>query len=109
MLFRKKKNLNEASLGLKIGAIFGILFLHVPLFFIILYAFTTEDKSYQFPPPGYTLKWLSIVLGREDIWNAVGLSLQVLDWNEIGIDFYKKYNMKFDDEWINCYLEFDEK
>ena len=77
MLFRKKKNLNEASLGLKIGAIFGILFLHVPLFFIILYAFTTEDKSYQFPPPGYTLKWFSIVLGREDIWNAVGLSLQV--------------------------------
>ncbi len=41
MLFRKKKNLNEASLGLKIGAIFGLLFLHVPLFFIILYAFTT--------------------------------------------------------------------
>jgi len=77
MLFKKKKNLNEASLGLKLGAIFGILFLHVPLFLIILYAFTTEDKSYQFPPPGYTLKWFSIVLGREDIWNAVGLSLQV--------------------------------
>ena len=34
MLFRKKKNLNEASLGLKIGAIFGILFLHVPLFLL---------------------------------------------------------------------------
>ena len=59
------------KIDLKIGAIFGILFLHVPLFFIILYAFTTEDKSYQFPPPGYTLKWFSIVLGREDIWNAV--------------------------------------
>ena len=59
MLFKKKKNLNEASLGLKLGAIFGILFLHVPLFLIILYAFTTEDKSYQFPPPGYTLKWFS--------------------------------------------------
>ena len=77
MLFKKKKNLNEASLGLKLGAIFGILFLHVPLFLIILYAFTTEDKSYQFPPPGYTLKWFSIALGREDIWSAVSLSLQV--------------------------------
>ena len=51
MLFKKKKNLNEASLGLKLGAIFGILFLHVPLFLIILYAFTTEDKSYQFDLP----------------------------------------------------------
>ena len=41
--------------------------------------------------------------------SCVGLSLQVLDWNKIGINFYKKYNMKFDDEWINCYLEFDGK
>ena len=41
--------------------------------------------------------------------SCVGLSLQVLDWNEIGINFYKKYNIKFDDEWINCYLEFDGK
>tara|TARA_X000000368_G_scaffold343898_1_gene282554 strand:+ start:1874 stop:2326 length:453 start_codon:yes stop_codon:yes gene_type:complete len=41
--------------------------------------------------------------------SCVGLSLQVLDWNEIGINFYKKYNMKFDEEWINCYMEFDEK
>ena len=28
MLFRKKKNLNEASLGLKIGAIFGLCLLY---------------------------------------------------------------------------------
>ena len=38
--------------------------------------------------------------------NCVGLSLQVLDWNESAINFYKKYNVDFDDEWINCYLEF---
>ena len=77
MLFNKKHNMNKASWGLKIGAIAGILFLHIPLFLIILYAFTTEDKSYQFPPPGYTLKWFSIVLSRDDIWNAVYLSLHV--------------------------------
>ena len=41
--------------------------------------------------------------------SCVGLSLQVLDWNEIGINFYKKYNMKFDEEWVNCYMEFNEK
>ena len=53
-------NINKASWNLKIGAIVGLLFLHIPLLLIILYAFTTEDKSYQFPPPGYTLKWFSI-------------------------------------------------
>ena len=39
----------------------------------------------------------------------VGISLQVLDWNKIGINFYKKLNMKFDKEWINCNLNLDEK
>jgi GNAT superfamily N-acetyltransferase len=27
---------------------------------------------------------------------------QVLDWNEPAINFYKKYNTSFDDEWVNC-------
>jgi putative spermidine/putrescine transport system permease protein len=44
---------------------------------IFLYAFTTEERSYQFPPPGYTLKWFSLVWDREDIWNAIGLSTRV--------------------------------
>ena len=61
MLSKKTFNLKKASFSLKFGAILGILFLHIPLFLIILYAFTTEDKSYQFPPPGYTLKWLSLI------------------------------------------------
>ena len=79
MLFNKQPYVGQkkASLSLRLGAAFGILYLNVPLFFIILYAFTTEDKSYQFPPPGYTLKWFKIVLGREDIWNAVQLSLKI--------------------------------
>ena len=46
----------RAPLGLSLAAIGGLLFLHVPLALIFLYAFTTEDKSYQFPPPGYTLE-----------------------------------------------------
>ena len=41
--------------------------------------------------------------------SCIGISLQVLDWNKIGINFYKKLNMKFDNEWVNCYLELDEK
>ena len=79
MLFRKDSinKLNQAGLGLRFGAIAGLLFLHIPLLLIILYAFTTEDKSYQFPPPGYTLKWFEIVLNRQDIWNAVALSMRI--------------------------------
>ena len=41
--------------------------------------------------------------------SCVGISLQVLDWNKIGINFYKKLNMKFYKEWINCNLNLDEK
>ena len=79
MLFKKGSinKLNQAGLGLRFVAIAGLLFLHIPLLLIILYAFTTEDKSYQFPPPGYTLKWFEVVLNRQDIWNAVGLSMRI--------------------------------
>ena len=40
---------------------------------------------------------------------CTGISLQVLDWNKTGINFYKKLNMTLDNEWINCYLSLDEK
>ncbi len=29
---------------------------------------------------------------------------QVLDWNEPAIQFYKKYNTQFSNEWVNCTL-----
>jgi len=64
-------------LALSIAAIGGLLFLHLPLLLIFVYAFTTEEKSYAFPPPGYTLKWFSVVWERQDIWDAIGLSLKV--------------------------------
>jgi putative spermidine/putrescine transport system permease protein len=68
---------DRASLGLKIAAIAGLLFLHLPLLLIFLYAFTTEEKSYQFPPPGLTTKWFAVAWGREDIWAALWLSVRV--------------------------------
>lgn len=37
-----------------------------------------------------------------------GLVWQVLDWNEPAINFYKKYNAAFDEEWVNCSLEADQ-
>jgi putative spermidine/putrescine transport system permease protein len=68
---------DRASLFLKIAAGLGLLFLHLPLAFIVLYAFSTEEKSYQFPPPGLTTKWFAVAWERQDIWNALTLSFQV--------------------------------
>jgi len=68
---------SRAPIGLKLAAAAGLLFLHLPLALIFLYAFTTEERSYQFPPPGYTLKWFAVAWGRQDIWNALTLSVQV--------------------------------
>ncbi len=67
----------RAGLSLKAGALLGVAFLHVPLAFIILYAFSTEDKSFVFPLPGLTLKWFAVAWDREDIRSALSLSLQV--------------------------------
>jgi putative spermidine/putrescine transport system permease protein len=68
---------SRAPFGLKLAAIGGLLFLHVPLALIILYSFTTEDRSYQFPPPGYTLRWYGVAFFRQDIWAAIALSVRV--------------------------------
>jgi GNAT superfamily N-acetyltransferase len=36
---------------------------------------------------------------------CTGMMWQVLDWNEPAINFYKKYQAKLDNEWVNCHLE----
>ena len=62
---------------LRLGAAATILFLHVPLAFIVLYAFSTDAKTFVFPPPGLTTKWFGIAFEREDIRAALLLSLKV--------------------------------
>ena len=66
-----------ASWGLRIGAIAGLAFLHLPILLIFLYAFTTEERSYRFPPPGLTTQWFAVAWGRADIWPPLILSVQV--------------------------------
>jgi len=34
-----------------------------------------------------------------------GVVWQVLDWNEQAINFYKKYNARFDAGWVNCAID----
>lgn len=68
---------DRASLGLRVGAVLGLLFLHLPILLIFLYAFTTEDRTYQFPPPDLTVKWFAVAWNRADIWPPLYLSLRV--------------------------------
>ena len=54
-----------------------VLFLHAPVWVMFVYAFTTDDRSYTFPPPGLTARWFGVAWGRTDLWQALALSLQV--------------------------------
>ncbi|QLF71509.1 ABC transporter permease (plasmid) [Peteryoungia desertarenae] len=67
----------SAGLSLKIAAIAGLAFLHLPILLIFVYAFTTEEKSFQWPPPGFTAKWLAVTWNRPDVWEALWLSVKV--------------------------------
>lgn len=63
---------------LRLAALGGLLFLHLPILLIFLYAFTTEERSYQFPPPGLTTHWFAVAWNdRPDIWPPLWLSLKV--------------------------------
>ena len=67
----------SAGLSLKLAAGAGLAFLHLPILLIFVYAFTTEEKSFQWPPPGFTTKWFAVAWNRPDIWEALTLSVKV--------------------------------
>ncbi len=67
----------RAPLALTLAAAAGLLFLHLPILLIFVYAFTTEDKSYAWPPPGFTTKWFAVTWNRPDVWEALTLSVKV--------------------------------
>ncbi len=67
----------SAGFGLKFAAGLGLAFLHLPILLIFVYAFTTEEKSFQWPPPGFTLQWFGVAWNRPDIWEALTLSVKV--------------------------------
>ncbi len=66
------------SLGLRAAALAVLLFLHCPIWIIVLYAFTTQESAFKFPPPGLTTQWFEVAFAeRPDLWRALGLSLTV--------------------------------
>lgn len=68
---------DRASPLLRLSAFAGLMFLHLPILIIFLYAFTTDEKSYAFPPPGLTTQWFAVAWNRADIWPPLALSLWV--------------------------------
>lgn len=67
---RSKSLLRGAAYG-------GLVFLHLPLLFIALYAFNQDESGYTFPLNGLTLHWFSRVWERTDIHESILLSLSV--------------------------------
>ena len=67
----------HASIGLRVAAWGGLVFLHFPILIIFLYAFNTEDAAFSFPPKGFTLHWFSVAFSRPDVLEAIKLSLQI--------------------------------
>lgn len=65
------------ALGLKLATGGVLLFLHFPIFIIVLYAFTTQRASFRFPPVGLTLDWFAVAARNPAIWEALELSLKV--------------------------------
>ena len=72
-----RSDLNAAPWGLKIAAWGGLVFLHFPILIIAAYAFNTEDSAFSFPPKGFTLHWFEVAAGRQDVWDALWLSVQI--------------------------------
>ena len=63
--------------GLPGAAAAILLFLHFPVWVVVLYAFNTDDRNFSFPPQGLTLRWFGAAWERADLWQAIALSLRV--------------------------------
>jgi putative spermidine/putrescine transport system permease protein len=74
---KRARRWNQPSFAARAAAYLGLAFMHLPVLVIVLYAFTTADRTYEFPPPGYTTQWFETAFARSDIWAAMRLSLSV--------------------------------
>jgi putative spermidine/putrescine transport system permease protein len=67
----------RAPWALTLTAVLVLLFLHIPIWVIFLYTFTTDIAAFTFPLPGFTLEWWGKALTRTDFWAALWLSVRV--------------------------------
>ena len=62
----------------------------------------TEDSRGK----GIGSKLMDALIQEAKDKNFQGITWQVLDWNEPALNFYRKYNTRFDNEWVNGILDF---
>jgi putative spermidine/putrescine transport system permease protein len=74
---RRRDDGPRAPWPLRIAAWGGLVFLHVPIVLLAIYAFNTEQSAFSFPPRGFTLKWFAQAAARDDVVAAIVLSLKV--------------------------------
>ncbi len=72
-----RSKVSQPSWYLTAATIGVLLFLHIPFAIVMLYAFTTDEAAFTFPPPGLTTRWFQIAWNRSDLWTALGLSVRV--------------------------------
>ena len=61
----------RTPLGVSLTALAVLLFLHLPFAVVMLYAFTTDEAAFTFPPPGLTTKWFGVAWERPDSFSRV--------------------------------------
>jgi putative spermidine/putrescine transport system permease protein len=71
-----RSDMQRPARWLSAATIAALLFIHVPLLLIIIYSFSS-DVSFQFPPSGLTTQWYGEAWSREDLWQALWLSVKV--------------------------------
>jgi putative spermidine/putrescine transport system permease protein len=62
-------------LALRIWSVLVLLFLFIPIFLILIYAFNSSNIQ-DWPLPGLTTKWIAATWNDPDVRTALGLSLQ---------------------------------
>ncbi len=73
----RSERAERAPRGLVAAALAVLAFLHLPMLVVVLYAFSTDEATLTFPPPGLTLRWFAAAWQRADLWRALVLSLEV--------------------------------
>ena len=64
------------------------------------------DDNYR--RKGIASKLIDKVIEYAQLVNAKRVKWQVLNWNEPAKELYKKYNVDFDEEWIDCNLTYEQ-
>src|SRR5262245_22770662 len=67
-------------------AVFNVLayaFLLAPLAIVLVFSFS-DAATFQFPPPGFSLRWYRYLAGRDEFLTAAVISLQVASLAAMG-------------------------